>query len=72
MASQSTSKQLVNYGATVVGGVALTSATAGLTKGISAYNSATTLNNYEAWGSAVGGYTPQYVDASAEIGRAHV
>lgn len=36
MATQSTSKQLVNYGATVVGGVALASAVGGIAKGIGA------------------------------------
>lgn len=34
MASQSTSKQLVNYGATVVGGVAIASAVGGIAKGL--------------------------------------
>ena len=63
MASQSTSKQLVNYGATVIGGVALTSATAGLTKGISAYNSATAYNDSLAATYGVGG---EFVDAGAK------
>lgn len=45
MATQSTSKQLVNYGATVVGGVALASAVGGIAKGISAASAAGALNN---------------------------
>lgn len=62
MATQSTSKQLVNYGATVVGGVALASAGAGIAKGIAAYNSASAVNNSLAATYGVGG---EFVNAGA-------
>lgn len=63
MATTSTSKQLVNFGATVVGGVALTSAVGGISKGISAYNTTSALNAMEISGAAMDGSAPTLLNA---------